>query len=1270
MALAFIKSSGNIISEEFCEDLLKDVRSSYVKDDSFDLKKVDDYIAIAYEDLKKRWEEIREDILNDAFDNTTLRKKWIIPFLKALGFDPQFIASNIRSDADQDYHIPYKGWNENTAPKILILNSSLEFDKKNPESRTHPRKSPQDMLQQYLNTADDQWGIITNGKKIRVLRDFYHSITKGYLEFDLEGIFESGNTQQFRILFKILHHTRFLNQDEKSEQECILETFHKESKKIGLKVGDDLRNQVIVAIESFGNGFAENINPDEVSDEDVKYLYTEILNVIYRLLFLLFAEQKGWLPSQNSIYTDTYSIDTLRKKVLEGNYSYDEHSDLWEGLKITFNLVGNGYEFPDGSKINAFGGQLFKSEKIIQIASFNLKNKYLLKAIDALCFFVKDKIRQRINYATLAIDELGSVYESLLDYNPRILKEDLIRKDKLIGKRGQYIMDDQSMDRKTTGSYYTDSRLVSQLIESALIPVIEDTIRTKDSEEDKEKAILSLKVADIACGSGAFILAALNKLAEYLATIRKGDEDLPSELQLREAKRDVLMNCIYGVDLNPMAVELCKFSLWITAAMPGMPLTFLDHKIKCGNSLIGATPELIKKGIPVEAFNPVTLDDKDVCTDLKKKVREELKQIEKGSLQRSLDFKVTVDESLDDEYFFLNEHDQDSVEDIAELEQEYFELRQKYQESIEWRLADAWTASFFFKKDSLQKKYPTNETLNAIKNGEEIDENLEKEIAQLSSKYNFFHFHLEFPEVANQKGFDCLLGNPPWERVKLQEKEFFKGKDDTISNTSNKSQRIKLINGLKESNIKLFNQFIASLASTEHCLNFYHNSNKYPILGRGDVNTYMLFTEVVFRKINRFGLTGIIVPTNIATDDNTKHFFQFIIENQFLKSLFDFENKEKLFSEVHAEQRFSLLTLTGDKYDNDVMLAFFIHNTDQLKGNRVYTLSAKDFFVFNPNTKNCPTFRTKKEAELGLKIYSNKSIWINEENNEFVFNSKPWGMVHMTNMAHLFIDLNDDKIAGAVPLYEGKYTDIYNHRYTTFESVDDLDLVNGNPRSSTIEELKNINFEITPRYYIKTDEYKSIINGKINRNYWVSFHGITNPNNERTLITNINPGVPFGNSAPVILFETEDDKKYARLCCLLTANLNCFVLDYIVRQKMGGRNLNFYIIKQLPLIDDYSDKNLEDTIIDIVSELSCTSESLANLSLDLYGVKKVFIWDEERRLQLMCKLNAIYFKLYNLSESDIEFIMDQFPLVKRRNIEKYGGYKTLDLIIENFKELI
>ncbi|MFZ1519444.1 MAG: DNA methyltransferase [Ignavibacteriaceae bacterium] len=1088
MNLSFIKSSGNIISEDFCIQLAAENRANYVSDNSFGITKVNDHIALTFEALRDRWENLRSQILDGTIDNAQLRDKWLKPFFTSLDFNLVYNKAYLENGIGEKFNLSNLGWSDNDAPVVHIVSLKQDLDKKDSSNKTHKNKSPHDMLQNFLNHSNHKWAILTNGLKFRILRDFHHSITKGFIEFDLEGIFETGNSEQFRALFRLAHKSRFAGQKYEVELEeiakgCLLEKFYELSRDTGVEIGKKLRNQVRNAIEILGNGFVEHLGGENDKEKIAKELYNEILNIIYRILFLLFAEQKGWLPIKNDVYANTYSVNALRNLVERGDYSEDTFIDLWEGLKITFNLVTNGYKFPNGDEVNAFGGQLFSDKKINLIKDLPLKNKFLLKAIYELCYFENEKIINRINYTTLDINALGSVYESLLDYEPKILTE-TIEKDNKVYPAGSFFLDDTSFSRKTTGSYFTDSRLVALLIDSALKPVIAKALENKSSQEEKEKAILDLNVCDMACGSGAFLIAALETLGNELAIIKKGEEELPTDEQLREAKRLVVLNCIYGVDLNPMAVELCKFSLWVTASMPNLPLVFLDHKIKSGNSLIGATPDLIKKGIPPEAFNEVTLDDKEVCTELKKVIRKELDQISRGTLEFTLPFDVNIieDEKRALEYLKVIRSPQLTNKEIKEIEDAYSISYQKFHENIQWKLADTWTSAFFIKKDSLKKKYPTNELLYLLESGHSIDSNLEKEISELSEEYKFFHWHLEFPEVFEKGGFNCILGNPPWEKVKLQDREFFKSIRPDIANAT-KNKRLALIEELKEEDSELYKKYSIGKSVIEKESKFLVDSQKYPLMGRGDVNTYMVFTELAKNVIGSLGMVGIIVPSGVATQDTTKVFFSHIVSNKNLISIYDFENTEGIFHDVHRNTKFCLLTICGGCNDSPIDFLFNATNPEHLNfENRHFSLTSEELFAINPNTGNCPVFSNKTDADIVKKIYCRLPVLINDNDLE---NGNPWRvkyytMFHMSNDSGLFkkkseLETLEFILKGNIfksvdeiylPLYEGKMIDQYNHRYSSIESVEDVVQGRHDNVETPQELLKDSKYVVQPRFWV------------------------------------------------------------------------------------------------------------------------------------------------------------------------------------------------------------
>jgi hypothetical protein len=1142
-----------------------------------------------------------------------------------------------------------------------------DFDTKDKHNRTHSNKSPQDCLQQFLNTSHHQWAILINGKKVRLLRDFYHSITKGFLEFDLESIFETANSEQFRVLFRILHSSRIENQyqgkqeieyDEEGipievEDNCLLESFHKKSRETGVKVGNKLRDQVIEAIEKLGNGFAESLDPDEFQNGKVKGFYAEILNIIYRLLFLMFAEQKGWLPVRNSIYARTYSLNALREMAERGNYSHDEEHDLWEGLKITFKLVANGYVFKNGDSINAFGGQLFSDKKIAVIKDLYLKNKFLLDAIFRLSYFKLDNLSNRINYANLAIDELGSVYESLLDYEPKLAKEPTTLNKREI-KRGEFYLDDRGTDRKTTGSYYTDSRLVAQLIESALVPVINNALTGKNTIEEKEQALLDLKVADIACGSGAFICAALEKMGEQLALIRMGDEERPTEDQLREAKRDVLLHCIYGVDLNPMALELAKFSLWITASLPDMPLTFLDHKLKCGNSLIGATPELIKKGIPEEAYKAVGNDNLAICTELKKKVRREqesLSRVNEPTSQYGLQFKRNETDELLRLREALNNRKQEQVSDVDLAEEEYLQLEKMERKFKDWLMADVWTSAFFIEKTEIdQSLYPTNVTLENLRENQPVNELIIDRVLKTADHYNFFHYHLEFPEVFEKGGFDCLLGNPPWEKINFEDEEFFISRSPEIALARNKSERKILMSELPKTNPSLYEEYLTAKRWNDCLSVFFRDSGSFPLTGVSRINLYSVFTEQFYNLKNNIGNAGIIVPPGIVAEDNNKALFNKLFTSKSILSFVDFENRKGFFRDVHKEYRFSLFTIGSNV--KQASFYFFLTDIEQiLDEQRRILMTAEDIEIINPNTLTLPIIKSRKDFQILLKLHKGKSIVIDEKHKD----KSDWNLVIKTpfnrsNDSGLF---TTEYVEGLLPLYESKMIFQYDDRYASIEANEDLII-------SEFNQKININFRTNPFYYIEKGEVEARFGS---RDWFLVYRMITNVNNSRTLIATIIPKSGCSNSLSLIVANSLLDEIF------VLANLNTFILDYVTRSKMNGRNLNHWIFNQFPIIRK---SELSQSVMDLISKrvlnLLYTSEAMSVISYELEYLDEPFIWDDKERFQLQCELDAIYAHLYGLEKEEMDYILETFPIVKRKDIAKYGIYRTKETILQLYDE--
>ena len=433
--------------------------------------------------------------------------------------------------------------------------------------------------------------------------------------------------------------------------------------------------------------------------------------------------------------------------------------------------------------------------------------------------------------------------------------------------------------------------LVNELIKSALIPVIEQTL--KDNPERPRDALLGLKIVDPACGSGHFLLAAARQVAAEIARLDAGP-DTPGETLRQHALREVVRHCIYGVDNNPLAVELCKTALWIETVEPGKPLSFFDHHIRVGNSLLGATPELITAGLPDNAFMAIEGDDKKACAVLKKRNKAERKGLGPLFVQQEAETQTHLQQVA----AALEELPDDQPEDVRakELAFRHYERTDKYRHKK--LFADAWCAAFVIKKRFRESGREsslsgiTQGLLNDFAAARPLPDALATEIDRLSVQYQFFHWHLAFPEVFAKGGFDCVLGNPPWEHTELKEKEWFAERRPDIANARNGAERKRMIEALKQEDLLLYAAFADSVREHDGASHFLGNSGRYPLCGRGRINVYTVFAEDMRTLLNSQGRVGCVLPTGIATDDTTKFFFQDMIDKQALVSLFSFENEE------------------------------------------------------------------------------------------------------------------------------------------------------------------------------------------------------------------------------------------------------------------------------------------------------------------------------------------------------------------------------------------
>jgi hypothetical protein len=1224
-------------------------------------ERLPEIVARDWQRVRSHWAAFKSDMdsLPDTERGTTeTREAWLRPLLRVLGYHPEFRAGSVEV-AGRGYRVE-----EYDGPVPLHL-FSFRQDLNKPRLDSAQRVSPHAELQEFLNVREDSlYGIVSNGKLLRLLRDS-HSLTRlTYLEFDLEGMLDGAVYSDFVLLWLTLHRSR-LPAPGAPATDCWLERWRDKAESQGTRALGELRKGVEQALKELGTGLLAHPANERLRDElragrlTREAFYGQLLRLLYRLLSLLVAEERDLLfPSgtdeaARARYARWYSLARLRD-VAPRHRDDTRHDDLWRGLRLLFDVLAGRRE---GLGLPALGG-LFAPDLDEGLL---ISNAHLSRAILALSRVKLKAGWRRVNYRDIGAEELGGVYEGLLELQPDPVPD-------AANPHFDFVKSDQ---RKKSGSYYTPTSLVDELIASALEPVIADRLAGARTPEAREQALLGITVCDSATGSGHFLIAAAQRLGRELARIRAGDRE-PSPEMHRQALRDVIRHCMYGVDANPLAVELCRVSLWLEGHDAGRPLTFLDAHVKCGNSLVGAKPELIADGIPDGAYDPVGGDDRKLAATFKKVNRQE------AAGQQSL--WQAHPEAWRDLIHGLGQASR-TIDGLPEDELPQVDAQRRQFQAYDGgeverarAVPDAWTAAFFWPLTPDAPEPPTSNALR-VPPGEPplLSDAQRREVARLRKEVGFFHWPLEFPEVFDAGGFDCVLGNPPWERIKLQELEFFAERDPAIAAAPNKAARQRLIDQLPETNPGLEAAFRQALRTAEGQSKFARASRRFALTAVGDVNVYALFAEHDRELVNSRGRAGIIAPSGIATDNSTKDFFQDVTAKGSLAALFDFENRRGFFEDVDSRMKFSLLTFAGQRVALG-QLAFFLLDTAQVRDERRrFELTPDDFALLNPNTRTCPIFRTAADAELTRGIYRRVPVLVDETTG-----ANPWGlqflrMLDMSNDSGLF---RDEPGPTRVPLYEGKMVQAFDHRAADVE-VHTSNLTRpGQPRTLSESDHLDPSRLAIPQHWIEGALLPAEVRGLSSL---VAFKSITSTTNERTMIATFLPVVATGNSLIVVLPAATYGTK-ERTCLL--ANLNSLTLDYVVKQKVGGVNLNLFLVNQFAILPPsaYTEADLE-FIVPRVLELTYTACDLQPFARDLGWDGEPFPWDPDRRALLRAELDAWYAALYGLTRDELRYILDPqdvhgpdfpgetFRVLKERETRQYGEYRTRRLVLHAWDRL-
>ena len=1364
---------GHLLSDDILHHIEREKTLLGNRDQDFGMDiSVSSAIDYVWSSLRNDWNFYKERASNERLAGrdqygTRRARDLMERLLQSLGYKLDRQLANIEV-AGTGYDISYTCQELGKMPFIIIgenicADGSVDtLDKCSLDYRAKGgmrKKSAHATMLEYLNATENVYGIISNGQLLRIIRNSGQLVKLTYIEFDLRRMLEEDKYTEFCLMFRLLHASRFRTS---GDEPCVMERWFNMSIESGNRIRNGLSRAVQTTMETIGNavltskGEGNDALRSAFADGtmDAARLNKELIHFIYRLLFLFIIEERGLvyqIPNSvdapdykqqcqwQDIYKKYYAASRLRRLSELSYLKQRQYSDLWQGLMDTFHLFEPD-TFGEKLGIKPLGGVLFGTETLHWLKQCQVSNRDLLAAFAALNEFTDERQqRVKINYSSLDVEEFGSVYEGILEMRP-FVQPGVATSDWQFGFVG-------GLDRQSTSSYYTRPDLVQNLIKTTLEPVIKEKMANCATTEEKVKALLNMKVCDAASGSGHIVLAMARTIAWYVCTLRTG-EDNPASLDYRQALREVISRCVYAVDYNPDAVELCKVVLWIEGYCAGKPLSFLDHHIRCGNSVLGVSDlQMLIDGVPDKAL---TAEDKDTLKALKKLNQEAVKAVNgnKGN-EPTFGFEnpFGIEEmsiaqiGLADKIRFINHLPEETLEQEIVKQLRWQELMASARVDCLRRACDIYAYAFYHtvKADELYKdkgntdkeldleaEVPYTKTVMRALQEIEAMECLEKgkplpkyyrqlsadfktEVRRMAEEQRFFHWCVEFPEVfAANKGFDVMCGNPPWDKIKVEDKKWFEshGRADIV-NAGTASQRKKAIADLPVSDPILYKEYTKALADAEALSRFVRLAGRFDLTATGDIDLYPMFAELCLSFSKE--AWGLVLPTGIAVNDSNKAFFSKLIDENRLVSLYDFENREKLF-DIDSTNHFCLLTI-GKEQDTPrtVKGGFFLTRLDHLLDpRRIYTLQTSDFARLNPNTKTCPVFRTSRDAKLTAKIYRNSTILYNEITGDNPWNVKFGSMIHMSNDSYLFrtyaqltaqgVTLNGNTFTTVdgetyVPLYEGKMIWHYNHHYGTWPTEGER------PNSINMpseDELANPDSCIMPWYWVPLAAVKDRLvkydnDGNVvwewTHKWILAYRDVTKSTNERTFVLSCIPdSAGVGHTATLL---------YAERGCMpgavLLGMMSSLTFDYVARQKNGGKHMSTFIAKQLPLLTpDQIQSTMQWHIVKRVAELCYFNHDMDGWASELWeemseeqraelpqlGAHQPWVYNPERRAVLQAELDAIFAHLYGLDTEDLRYILDPedicgkgcinetFRVLKDNELRQYGEYHTKRLVLE------
>ncbi len=1164
--------------------------------------------------------------------------------------------------------------------------------------------APSTQMLRYLSRAETvsekaiQWGLLTNGAVWRLYWQGARSRSEEFFELDLAAALGVPGVQRelddvepshaLCLFYLFFHRAAFLPQpwDDAGR------SFHafalneariyeeKVSQDLGARVFQDVFPQLADALargdlhaQTQDTGHGQFKRPQFTPDylDEVR---EAALVLLYRLLFLFYAEDRNLLPVRDPRYAP-YSVRRLREEVRDKVDAGTKFSRtvgwVWLALRNTFTLIDKG---DDEVGMPAYNGGLFSRARSPLLERANVPDAVMAPIIDALSRRTEDLLRGWINYRDLSVSHLGGIYERLLEYS---LVHEVQAQDDYKDKPevNRLLAVPASFARKVSGSYYTHDDLVRLILRESVGLLATERMNALEAHLkklakkgslnpgdwdaldalDPASQILELKICDPAMGSGHFLVALVDYLADQVleaiatATQRVGAQPWAAHLAeagrpwqspvlqrlaaIRQSikttakhhgwavtdaqlddrhivRRMILKKTIFGVDKNPMAVELAKTALWLHTFTVGAPLSFLDHHLKIGDSLHGEKLPDVQRGLQhlgalllSSEFDRLALAAKNIAQVA------DLTDVDIAEAQLSKQLATEAATQIAPIHAVLD-----------------------FWRALRW-LVPGWPVAKISQLPKLLKPIGAQphplltglikllepgQNLVAVIGAGRLDgtdaatqaaNDLMASARAVAARETFFHWWTSFPTVfgAGAKGgFDAVIGNPPWDRIKLQEVEWFSERSPAIAAQSRAADRKKMIAALQgvrmtqtatyqPPRVDLWSQYQQAVERAEANARVVGNgklgSGDYPMLGGGDVNLYSLFVERAQALCAADGLVALLTPSGIAADKGAAQFFNSLSSTGRLGALFDFENRKVFFPDVDSRFKFCAMLFGGlQRNFAQTRCAFYVHQLAELdEPARTLVLSADDFARLNPNTGAAPIFRSQRDADITLSLYAAHPVLVKhgqasksvgQQPDAKVWPVKYQRMFDMTNDSQLFLKASELEKQGwqraalnrwtrgteqAVPLYEGKMVQMFDHRAADVV-VNAANLKRAAQQEAIGGDEKAVPSRFpVPQYWVNSSEVDPIWAG----DWCIGYKSVTAPSNMRTMIAAIVPKCGVGNSMAMLVPETGTEltpSTYARYAPLLLANLNCLAFDFALRQKVQGQNLNWFIVEQAVVI--------------------------------------------------------------------------------------------------------